>query len=102
VKEYDIFIPLRYNDGTPIEVRKFQLLQASLLEEFGGLTYFPQTNQGFWKLGDVTYRDEIVIYRVIARNSRRAKRFLKQLKEQLKADLVQEEILIVERDVEAL
>jgi hypothetical protein len=102
VKEYDIFIPLRYNDGTPIEGRKFQQMQASLLEEFGGLTYFPQTNQGFWKLGDVTYRDEIVIYRVIARNSRRAKRYLKQLKEQLKADLVQEEILIVERDVEAL
>jgi hypothetical protein len=102
VKEYDIFVPLRYNDGTPIEGRKFQKLQALLLEEFGGLTYFPQTNQGFWKLGDVTYRDEIVIYRVIARDSRKAKPYLKQLKEQLKADLVQEEILIVERDVEAL
>jgi hypothetical protein len=29
VKEYDLFIPLFYNDGTPIEVNKFQDLQYS-------------------------------------------------------------------------
>ena len=46
MKEYDIFIPLRYNDGTPIEGRKFQQLQASLLGEFGGLTYFPAISLG--------------------------------------------------------
>jgi inorganic pyrophosphatase len=102
VKEYDIFVPLRYNDGRPIEARKFQQLQEQLLRRFGGLTYFPQANQGYWKLGDVTYRDEIVIYRVLAANSRGAKAFLRKLKEQLKAELVQEEILIVERDVDAL
>jgi hypothetical protein len=41
VKEYDIFIPLFYNDGSPIESRKFQQLQSRLLSEFDGLTYFP-------------------------------------------------------------
>jgi predicted component of viral defense system (DUF524 family) len=102
VREYDIFVPLRYNDGRPIEGRKFQQLQTDLLNEFGGLTYFPQANQGFWKLGGVTYRDEIVIYRVLALDSRRARRFLRNLKDRLKADFIQEEILIVERDVEAL
>ena len=30
MKEYDIFIPLYYNDGTPIESAKFQNLQALL------------------------------------------------------------------------
>jgi len=52
--------------------------------------------------GDVTYRDEIVIYRVLTTNSSRARRFLAKLKEQLKTDFAQEEILIVERDVDAL
>jgi hypothetical protein len=47
VKEYDIYIPLRYNDGRMIEIAKFQQLQAELLQEFGGLTFFPQANQGF-------------------------------------------------------
>ena len=102
MKEYDIFLPLRYNDGNPIESEKFQALQKELLDRFDGLTFFPQANQGFWKLGNVTYRDEIIIYRVLASDSRRARRFLRLLKEQLKSEFAQEEILIVERDVNAL
>ena len=47
VREYDLFIPLFYNDGTPIEAAKFQDLQRRLLDQFGGLTFFPQSNQGF-------------------------------------------------------
>ncbi|HEX3601707.1 MAG TPA: hypothetical protein VHU84_16255 [Lacipirellulaceae bacterium] len=95
-------MPLRYNDGRPIEGTKLQQLQSELLGQFGGLTYFPQANHGYWKLGDVVYRDEIVIYRVIASRSRESRSFLRELKERLKADLNQEEILVVERDVDTL
>jgi hypothetical protein len=102
VKEYDIYLPLRYNDGTPVETRKFRELQQRLLEEFGGVTYFPQPNEGLWQMGDVVYQDEIVIYRVIAKKRRPARRFLLQLKEDLKSSFKQKEILIVERDVETL
>ena len=99
MKEYDLFIPLYYNDGRPIESTKFQDLQARLLERFDGLTYFPQANQGFWKFGDVTYRDEIVIYRVISRDPVGARAFLAHLKQSLKRELRQDEILIIEREV---
>jgi hypothetical protein len=102
VKEYDIFVPLFYNDGRPVEPVKFQRLQAELLERFDGLTFFPQPNQGWWRMGDVTYRDEIVIYRVLTSRTNAARRFLAQLKQRLKRELNQEEILIVERDVETL
>ncbi|HEY8504901.1 MAG TPA: hypothetical protein VIL46_09985 [Gemmataceae bacterium] len=102
MKEYDIFIPLRYNDGSPVEPRKLQELQRRLLDEFDGLTYFPQPNEGFWRMGNVTYRDEIVIYRVLASRVRTARRFLRQLKEELKEEPKQEEILIIARDVETL
>jgi hypothetical protein len=102
VKEYDIFIPLAYNDGSRVEARKFQELQKRLLEHFDGLTFFPQPNKGFWKMGNVTYRDEIIIYRVLSTKERTARRYLSQLKEQLKREFRQEEILIIERDVETL
>jgi hypothetical protein len=102
VKEYDLFVPLRYNDGTPVEAVKFQVLQARLLEYFNGVTFFPQPNQGLWRMAGVTYRDEIVIFRVVAGNVRSARRFLKRLKEELKTTLRQEEIFIVERDVQQL
>lgn len=51
-------------------------------------------------MGEVTYRDEIVIYRVLAANSRTARRHPRALKRELKESLGQEVILIVERDVE--
>jgi hypothetical protein len=50
----------------------------------------------------VTYRDAIVIYRVLTSDAQEARRFLSALKERLKEQLQQEEILIVERDVETL
>ena len=102
MKEYDLFIPLCYNDGSPVEPRKFQELQKRLLDHFDGLTFFPQVNEGFWKMASVTYRDEIVIYRVLASRVRTARHFLSQLKEDLKKEFRQEEILIVEREVETL
>ena len=102
MKEYDLFVPLYYNDGRQIEAQKFQDLQQQLLDRFGGLTFFPQPNEGFWTMAGVTYRDEIVIYRVITSSEQEARRFLSALKERLKEELQQEEILIVERDVETL
>ena len=102
MKEYDVFVPLNYNDGSPIEAEKFQRIQAFLLERFEGLTFFSQPNEGFWKMGGITYRDEIVIYRVLSANPRAARRHLRVLKQLLKKDLQQEEILVVERDVDTL
>ncbi|HEY7428125.1 MAG TPA: hypothetical protein VH682_28085 [Gemmataceae bacterium] len=102
MKEYDLFVPLRYNDGIPVEPRRFQDLQIRLLEYFNGITFVPQPREGFWKMGNVTYRDEIVIYRVVTTKVRPARRFLRQLKEELKRIFRQEEIFIVERDVEVL
>jgi hypothetical protein len=102
VKEYDIFVPIYYNDGSPVEPEKFQDVQKRLLAHFDGLTFFPQPNQGFWKLADVTYRDEIVIYRVLSPKGRGAKRFLSQLKARLKEEFKQEEILIIVRNVDTL
>lgn len=102
MKEYDIFIPLTYNDGRPVEGHKLRALQTRLVDEFGGLTFFPQPNKGFWTLGGTTFQDEIVIYRVLSSSKRAGRRFLVSLKEELKDDLVQEEILIIERDVTAL
>lgn len=74
-------------------------LRVRLLGQFDGVTFFPQPNEGYWQMAGVTYRDEIVIFRVVASNPRVARRFFRQLKDELKRELQQEEILIIERDV---
>ena len=73
-----------------------------LLAVFGGVTFFPQENEGHWRMGDVVFQDRIVIFRVLTPDVEFARTFLKGLKEQLKADLEQEDILIVEREAETL
>jgi hypothetical protein len=102
VKEYELFLPLSDNDGVPFDLSFIPSLRLRLLEQFGGVTFFPQPNEGYWQMAGVTYRDEIVVFRVVASNQRTARRFFRQLKEELKRDLRQEEILIIERDVKTL
>lgn len=102
MNEYDLFVPLFYNDGTDVEPSKLVQLEDRLLDQFSGLTVFPQPNRGYWRMAGVTYRDEIIVYRVVTSNRRTARRFFRQLKEELKRDLRQEEILIIERDVNTL
>lgn len=102
MKEYELYVPLRYNDGSRIEPEKLQHIKVRLLDRFGGLTFIPQPREGYWKYGGVTYRDSIVIYRVVTPDAEGARRFFQQLKEQLKEELAQEEILIIEKDANVL
>ena len=83
MKEYELFLPLYYNDGTPIAPGVIPALRVRLLEQFNGVTFFPQSNEGYWQMAGVTYRDEIVIFRVVASKPRVARRFFRQLKEEV-------------------
>lgn len=47
----------------------------------------------------MTYRDQILIYRVITQDPAGARGFLSKLKQQLKKEFQQEKILIIEREV---
>lgn len=102
MKEYELYVPLNYNDGSPVEPEQIRRIGERLLEKFGGCTYFPQPNKGTWKMGDVVFRDEIVIFRTHARDVRKARRFFRHLKRELKVELQQEEILIVEKEAQTL
>lgn len=53
-------------------------------------------------MGPVTFRDQIVIFRALSSNVRDARRFFRALKLELKTELEQEEILVVEKEVETL
>jgi hypothetical protein len=87
VKEYDLFMPLYYNDGRAVEPQQFQVPQQQLLDQFGGCTFFPQPNEGFWTVAGITYRDAIVIYRVLTFDAPEARQFSSALKEWLKEEL---------------
>jgi hypothetical protein len=102
MKEYELYVPLNYNDGRPIEMEKLAALKRQLTEEFGGLTHFPQENEGRWKVGAITFRDRIVILRVLASRSAKAESFFVRLKKRMKSEWQQADVLVVERRVEII
>jgi hypothetical protein len=77
-------------------------LQQQLLDQFGGLTFFPQPHEGVWTVAGITYRDAMVIYRMLTSDEQGARQFLSALTEQVKEEPQQEDSLIIERGVETL
>jgi hypothetical protein len=77
-------------------------VKQRLVELFGGLTHFRHRNEGLWKVGSVTYRDEIVVLRVLADARDQARREFVAIKESLKRSLSQDEVLVVEREVSVI
>jgi hypothetical protein len=100
--EYELYLPLHYNDGTPIEPEKVTALKRRLIDQFGGLTHFQQENEGHWKIGSHTFRDRIELLRVLANDDEKAQAYFVQLKKDLTRDWAQNDFLIVSRQVTAL
>lgn len=99
MKEYDVYLPLSFNDGRPVPDEQIQRFKKLLLDQFGGLTHFPQENEGLWKFGGITFRDKVVILRVLAGDPVQASGFFKEFRQAVQRELKQTELLIVERDV---
>lgn len=102
MKEYELYVPLHYNDGRPVEHEKLASLKRRLVQRFGGLTHFPQSNEGLWKIGSITFRDQVVILRVLASETGKAEDYFRQLKESLRDEWEQKDFLIVAREVSTL
>ena len=100
MKEYDLFIPLA--KGSARQQRQLSLPKKRLSKFFGRLTYFPHSNEGLWQLGNVMFRDEVVILRVISSDSASAERYLKHVKQTVKRQWKQKEVLVVSRTIETI
>jgi hypothetical protein len=100
--EYELYVPLHYNDGRRIDPEKLRALKKRLVDQFGGLTHFQQENEGLWKIGDRTFRDRVEILRVLVSDEAAARKYFTQLKADLRRELEQQDFLIVTRQVSAL
>lgn len=57
---YEILLPLRYNDGRPIEREKFRQTNLELTERYSGTTGDLITAIGTWKYRGTLYEDLLV------------------------------------------
>jgi len=99
---YQLYLPLNYNDGRPIEEDKFSLTRKELITRFGGLTTTPPgfPLQGWWQSAGTVVRDDIVLWTVLTQ--RVENDFFNTYRELLEERFSQEEIRIVMVPAEAL
>ncbi len=100
--EYDLYYPFSAAGALTPTRSQLAPLKSSLTEFFGGLTDFRHRSSGTWTMGGVTFRDEVVLLRLLHPDRMQARAFLQNVKQQLERDLEQEQILIVEREIAAL
>jgi hypothetical protein len=100
--EYDIFVPLVQASGQRYSQAITREIQAEIAEFFGGITDTYHAQEGWWKVGGMMIRDELVIWRVLSDKGAEGDGFLRRIKERLEKALQQDVILIVRRQVDTL
>ena len=102
MRRYEILLPLRHNDGSPIPDDLVGGVLVSLRERFGAVSFETQTIRGLWQHEGQIYRDDLVrIFTDVADTAENREWFL-ALKEQLKHDFQQLDIWIVTHQIEVL
>ena len=104
MKKYEIYLPLRYNDGTKIERAKFKEIRRQLMAVFGAITVSPMSApyEGTWRYRGVEFDDNIMRIEIITTENLDAYQFFKNFKRQLKRTLRQLDILITVHDIHSI
>src|SRR5689334_9602739 len=104
MKKYEIYLPLKYNDGTEIEPEKLRHIEHQLIGVFGAVTVssLAAPLQGTWRYGGVEFVDDIIRIEIITEQDFRSNLFFKRFKQQLKRTLRQFDILITVQNIETI
>lgn len=104
MKKYEIYLPLKYNDGTEIEPERIKQIRERSVAVFGAVTVSSLSApfQGTWRYGGVEFVDDIIRFEIITEQEFHSNLFFKNLKEQLKRTLRQFDILITVQYIETI
>ena len=101
-RRYEILLPIRYNDGTPIEPEKFFETQEELVAAFGALTSSPELLRGVWTFEGRRFEDESLRLVVDVEATPENRAFFPEFKERLKARFRQIDIWIISHEIEVI
>lgn len=102
LKRYEILLPLRYNDGSPIEPEKFAQTFKELRNQFGASTLDSTIAIGHWIYKGVLYKDKLIRCRIDISGGSEAREFFEEYKKILKERFKQLDIWITVSDIEVI
>ena len=97
----EITVPLRYNDGSPIETERIDKVRKELVREFKGLSISAEI-EGYWIKDNITFCDFNKIFTVVSDDTEQNLTWLTGYKKWLKHTLDQHDIFIVVNEVKTL
>src|SRR5216684_100416 len=98
MRQYEIHLPLSYDDGEPIEQEKIKRVRDELVNVFGSFTV---PDRKTWKYDGVRCV-EILRLEIVTTDDKVPKKFLKDFKERLKETFRQIDILITTDGIQVI
>ena len=80
LERYELLLPLKYNDATPVEPEKFRQTKIELVEKFGAITVEPQSVHGIWTHSSKEYTDELIRFIIDIETTPETEKFFKEMK----------------------
>jgi hypothetical protein len=59
-RRYEMLLPLKYNDGRPIEDVKIYQTREELIARFDAISFLPGSVQGIWVHQGTRYEDDLL------------------------------------------
>jgi hypothetical protein len=94
-RRFEILLPLKYNDGSPVPDELLAVTHEELPGEFGAVSCETQTIRGIWGHAGEIYRDDLVRVFVDVANSPKIQKRMSEVKAKLKKRFRQVDIWMI-------
>lgn len=98
-RRYEIILPTRYNDGTPIEPLKYWDTAEEIVARFGAVTWQPEILRGIWQHEGKRFEEENVRFFADVEDTPENAEFFKNFKAVLKQRFRQLDIWMVSYEI---
>ena len=102
VRRFEVLLPLRLNDGTPIPDAAVADILIELELQFGAVSCESQTIRGRWRYDGQSFRDDLIRVFVDVPDTPESREYFVECKERLKARFQQIDIWMTTYLIEVL
>ncbi len=102
VRRFEVLLPLRFNDGTPVPDAVVADTLIELEERFGAVSCETQTIRGRWRADGQSYRDDLIRVFVDVPDAPESREYFLAAKERLKERFQQLDIWMTTFLIEVL
>jgi hypothetical protein len=101
-RRYEILLPLKHNDGRPVDESKFNQTREELVEEFDAISVQPESVRGIWIHSGTRYEDTSIRLTLDVDDTSENRQFFVDFKQTLLSRFEQVEIYIASYSVDIL